>query len=242
MLLQAQPDTTSKKSALRKIWVRGQATDTASRHAFPYIMVVNQRTSRGVFGDPNGRFGISALPGDRILVSARGFHTRTIAVDVKSKQDTLDVKVTLLPLEFQLKEVEIFPEREIEEIDQDRKVLGEELRELAPLSGMDALRSPITALYERFSKMERSKRKVAELELQDKVGALLKELFRKYIRYDIIQLSSKDFDVFIQYLDLPADFIRTASQYDLIMAVKWRYEQYRKLKKHLPSSAVEKGN
>ena len=64
------------------------------------------------------------------------------------------------------------------------------------VSSIDAFQSPITFLYQQFSKVERSKRLVAELENNDKRRELLQELFVKYVDYDIIQLESEEFKDF----------------------------------------------
>ena len=60
---------------------------------------------------------------------------------------------------------------------------------------------------------------------------ILKELFRKYIKADIINLNNRDFDEFILFCNLSEDFIMRASQYDLIMMIKGKYDQFLQLKK-----------
>ena len=129
-----------------------------------------------------------------------------------------------------LDEVEVYPERELEEIEDDIEQLGVKLKEIRPIRGTAALSSPITALYQRFSRIEQSKRKVAEMETADRRKELLKELLRKYVKHDIINLSEEAFDTFISYLNLSNEFIRQASSYDLIMAIKYQYEEFANLK------------
>ena len=223
--LSAQTDSTEVL-----VTIRGTAIDRSKPSSFLYLMVVNQRTSRGSFGDPYGGFEIQARQSDTILVSARGYEVYKLCLASEPFQTSYKVEIPVERLSVDLKEVEVFPEREIEEIEQDILELGAELKELEPMRGADAFQSPITALYSRFSKIEKSKRLVAEMELEDKKRELLKELFRKYIRHDIIDLSSSEFDDFISYMNLPTHFIKAASQYDLIMAIKFRYEQYRRLR------------
>ena len=221
----AQPDSTE---AL--VTIKGKAVDREKPGSFLYLMVVNQRTSRGSFGDPYGGFTIEARQSDTILISARGYEVYKLCLASKPYQSTYEVEVPVERLQVELAEVEVFPEREIEEIEKDILELGAELKELEPLRGADAFQSPVTALYSRFSKIEKSKRLVAEMEMEDRKRELLKELFRKYIRYDIIDLTTREFDDFISYMHLPTAFIQGASQYDLIMAIKLRYEMYRRLK------------
>ena len=101
------------------------------------------------------------------------------------------------------------------------------VRKKYSLEGVDAISSPITALYERFSKIEQSKRKVAEWENEDLRRDILKELFRLYIKNDIIDLKDDEFDAFIKYLNLSDTFIQNATQFELVMAIKGKYENFK---------------
>lgn len=217
LALKAQQDS----SVVR---ITGSAYDPTDPHAFMYLMVVNSRTHQGVFGDPYGGFDIQVKRTDTVLVSARGYQIARICVADSTVKSTYKLEVPMKALEVNLAEVQVFPERPLEDIQEDFETIEDELDALQPLGGMDAVSSPITALYMRFSKIEKSKRKVAELELEDRKRELLKEMFRKYIKFDIIDLSEEEFDDFIVFLNLPVEFIANAPAYDLIMEIKRRYE------------------
>ena len=94
---------------------------------------------------------------------------------------------------------------------------------------MDALQSPITFLYQEFSKRERSKRKLAELLNEDRKRELLKELLHKYVEYDIINLSDDSFDDFIDFCAVPDPVIKGLSQYEFLLYIKKKYELYTSL-------------
>ena len=74
---------------------------------------------------------------------------------------------------------EVIAPRDLGDIVRDIQALGYEEKEMRT-SGIDALTSPITYLYEQFNRMERSKREVARLENEDRRRELLKELMVKY--------------------------------------------------------------
>ncbi len=223
-LASASRAQTAQDSAF--ITISGLAEDRAEPYTFLFLMVVNQSTGQGDFGDPYGRFSIKVGRNDTVLVSARGYHIAKLCMRDSAYKPNYEVNVPMTKLQFDLKEIEVFPDRPLEEIEEDIDELGDELGELQPIDGVDAFNSPITALYQRFSKIEKSKRKVAELEYEDRKRELLKELFRKYIKYDIIDLSPEQFDDFIVFMDLPDAFIQNAPAYDLIMEIKRRYEIY----------------
>jgi hypothetical protein len=97
------------------------------------------------------------------------------------------------------------------------------------ISQVDALQSPITFLYQEFSRRERSKRLVAQLENEDRKRALLKELLQKYVEYDIINLSDESFDDFIDFCAVPDPVIKGLTQYEFLLYVKKKYELYSSL-------------
>ena len=91
--------------------------------------------------------------------------------------------------------------------------------------------NPISLLYERFSKIEQSKRKVAEMEDEQLRRGVLKDLFHIYIKHDIINISDDEFDAFIDYCNLSDDFIKTVSDYELVTEIQEKYEEFERMKK-----------
>ena len=93
------------------------------------------------------------------------------------------------------------------------------------------LQSPITALYQAFSKKEQNKRWIAEQNYKDDQRRVVKELLRTYIAYDIIELDEEEFDNFIAFLNVNEDFLKTATEMELITFIKDKYEHFRDMKK-----------
>jgi hypothetical protein len=94
---------------------------------------------------------------------------------------------------------------------------------------VNAFESPITFLYQEFSRRERSKRLVAELRNEDAKRELLRELLHKYVEYEIINLGDESFDDFIDFCAVPDDVIKGLTQYDFLVYVKKKYELYTSL-------------
>ncbi len=99
------------------------------------------------------------------------------------------------------------------------------------VTGIDAFASPITFLYQSFSKRERAKRDIAQKKNEDNKRKLLKELFRKYVDFDIMNLSEDQFDNFIDFINVDDNFLKNSTQYDFILFVKRKFEMYKALKK-----------
>jgi len=62
---------------------------------------------------------------------------------------------------------------------------------------------------------------------EDRKRELLKELFKKYIDYDIIQLKDEEFDDFIDYCNVSEYFLKNSSQYDFLIHIKRRFKEYK---------------
>ena len=205
--------------------VTAMVVDKDTRNPVFNLMVVNMRTQEGGFVPSGGKFTLSALRTDTLLIASTGYTTRKLCFRDSLKKSEFDIRILMPKLEITLKPVEIFTQRDLEEIQKDIESLGYNEDDYI-ISGATALESPITYLYQQFSRRERNKREVAQMRNDDRRRALLKELFRKYVDNDIIDLQDEDFDDFIDFCRVSDEFMKNSTQYDFIMYVKKRYELY----------------
>lgn len=212
----------------QEVTIRGRVVTSEPDHAFYDLMIVNRRTRNGSFGNADGTFAVRALRTDTLLIGAGGFLTRSFVLQDSALRDVYDVIVELRPWRIELKPLEVLPERTLKEIQADIDKLGYNERDYR-LSPVNAFESPITFLYQEFSKRERSRRLVAELRNEDRKRELLKELLYKYVEYDIINLSDESFDDFIDFCAVPDEVIKGLSQYEFLMFVRKKYELYTSL-------------
>ena len=151
------------------------------------LLIVNQTTSRGEFGNSDGTFEIKADKKDTLLVGALGYKTQKICFADSADREVYEVTIYVNRLAYELKAVSIMPQRELDSIQKDIRDLGYDERDYM-LSGIDAVQSPLTFLYQQVSRQERMKRNAYEVINEDRRRDLLKELFVKYVSYDIIDL------------------------------------------------------
>jgi len=209
-----------------EIYLKGSVKDTLNDKGFYNLMVINLTTQQGVFGQPSGKFAVYVNPGDRIAFSVQGY--KKVIINVPSG-DTCTID-TLIVLPTKLQEydpVEVHPVKSLETIKKEREELS--MRETRTVTGVDVMQSPITALYERFSKKAQSKRKVAEMEHQDNINNVLKDLLRLYVSYDVVYLEEEQFTAFVHFLNIDEHFLKTASDYELITYIKDKLEHYKLL-------------
>jgi len=210
------------------ITVKGNAVNSKGLGGLYQVIVINQRTSAGMLAETNGSFTITCLKTDTILVSASGFGVKKICFrDSSPAKKDFTIKVKLDSIHYSLAEVTVYPHKSLREVNEDRSTLGEKPN--TDTYKETDIMSPITYLYERFSRIEQSKRKVAELEDEEKRRQVLKDLFHIYIQHDIINLSDDQFEKFIDYCDFTDDFIKNSTDYDLVMAIKYKYNQFEKM-------------
>jgi hypothetical protein len=214
-----------QSKAQTTIRVLGQAFDSETKLPIPNLMVVNKRTNVGEFANNEGVFDLNIQKHDTLILSSLGYIVKKISFSDSLNKKQYTVIVTLNKLYYTLKEVTVYPIRSLSQIEKDLDKLG--VKSTLSVQGIDALQSPITYLYERFSRFGKSKQKVANWENEDLKRDLLKELFRLYIRYDVIDLSDAEFDAFIKYLNFSDEFIKNASQLELVLAIKGKYESFK---------------
>ena len=118
----------------------------------------------------------------------------------------------------------IKPLKSLEKIKEERASLA--LRETRMVTGVEVLQSPITALYQAFSRKERNKRWIAAQEFKDNKARVVRELLSLYVVYDIIELEADEFDLFIQFLNINDDFLKTATEMELVLFIKDKYEHF----------------
>lgn len=208
------------------ITINGRAIDDTTGGTLYKVIIINQRTSEGTIAQ-DGKFSMLAYKTDTILISASGFSIKKLCFHDSALKEVYNVVIRLYSLSSTLQEVHIYSTHSFNEIHNEEKELGN-IRNTDTYKSVSIM-NPITLLYERFSKLENSKRKVAKLEDEEKKREILKDLFHLFIKYDIIDLSDNKFDAFIDYLNLSDSFIKNSTDYELLMTIKSKYEIFQTL-------------
>lgn len=209
-----------------RVWLKGKVLDTLNPYSFLNLMVVNTSSGLGVLGHADGSFGVYTSSNDSIVLSVKGYER----VGFRVKPDStcqMEVIACVERRSVEIAEVVVKPLKTLQQIKEEREALT--MREMRTVTGLEAFQSPITALYQRFSKKEQSKQTVAAMEYRDSQEKILQELLKLYISYDIIKMESDEFDDFIHFLNIDVDFLKTASDMELVAYIKAKYEHYRDL-------------
>jgi hypothetical protein len=206
-----------------KVYVSGRVRDTLNPQTFYNLMIIDRASGRGVFGQPDGTFSVYVSAGDKISISTKGYPIyEFIAKPDSNCQYKVLAYIEKLPQE--IKEVVIRPLKTLEQIKEERQALS--LRETKSVTGIEVLESPITALYQVLSKKEKTKAWIAEQTYKNDQRKVVKELLRVYVAYEIINLTEDEFDDFITFLNVDESFLKTASEMELIVFIKDKFEHF----------------
>jgi hypothetical protein len=209
-----------------RVWLTGRVKDTLNPNSFLNLMVVNTTSGIGVLGRADGSFGVYVSVNDSIVLSVKRYER----IGFRVKGDSLCQMTVLAVVErrpTEIAEVIVKPLKTVQQIKEERESLA--MRETITTTGLAGFNSPITALYQRFSKKEQSRAIVAEKEFKDSQEAILQELLKLYVSYDIVKMSPDEFEDFIHFMNMDVDFLKTASDFELVTYIKEKFEHYREL-------------
>ena len=220
-------DTVNYNDSL--ITITGKVIDTSKIVSFYDVMVIDKTLGKGVFGHYDGSFKIKVKKSDVIAISVEGYKTQYFSFKNKPFKATNHITVYLKMLSYTAKVVEVKPLKTLAELKEERASITK--RELPKMTVGTAIQSPITALYMAFSKREKTKRMIAELEYKDQQKEVVKEILRLYVSANIIDLRDEQFTAFMIFLNLNDVFLKTATDYELIVYIKYKFEHFESLNK-----------
>ena len=189
------------------------------------FMIVNLRTQNGIFGKADGTFSVDMQRSDTLVVAVTGYEFRKFCYADSTAGNEYSLKIALKQKQVRLPEIHILAPRDLESIQRDIERLGYSKKDYVE-SGINAIESPITFLYQEFSRIERLKRHNAELVNEDRRRNLLKELLSRFVADDIIKLDNSQFDRFVDFCNVSEEFMKRATQYEFMVYIKNRYELF----------------
>ncbi len=208
------------------ITVRGNVFDRNDSLAAPSAIILNKRTSTGQTSSPGTFFSITGLKTDTFLITSGGYEVRRFCFADSILKESYTIRIGLQLKINTLTPVAIYPIKDLGQIQKERAAIEKEQTRQA-LGVVGAVSSPITYLWEHYSREGRSRETVAILENEDRKREILKDLFRTYARVGVIEMEEEEFDAFIAYLNIPEEFLRSASDYDLAVMIRHKFLQYR---------------
>lgn len=193
---------------------------------FENVYVYNTRTNNGLLAEPDGTFILDMMKNDTIKVVSPGYKAQIITLKDSVDKPVYFVKITLSRLIIRLEGVMVESERSLDDIQKDIERLGSSSYDYKTNRADRVLSSPLTAVYERFSKEGRQRAELAKLENDALNRKVVKDLLDYYNRNEVITLAQKEYDFFINFCGLTDEFLSYASQYDVAVKIKTCYNDF----------------
>lgn len=192
----------------------------------PFADIAYRRLQLGFSADKEGKFSTTMLKSDSLLILKNGYTGKKLSFKDSVLRNEYSITFILPKKPVELTEVQISAIRTHQQIRNEINNLYVRNTDANP----DArpLTNPISYLYSLLSKHEKEKRFASLLETEEAKRRVLKDLFRLYNNYNIIDLDEDEFDRFITYLNMPYAFLQQTSDYDLAVSIKRMYAGYTK--------------
>ncbi len=174
---------------------------------------------------PDGSFAIFIKPSDTLVFGLYGYRVKYLCFKDSARDKDYFIKVKMSRFFEELREVTIREVRTQPEIRNDMYYLN--ISRMISEERVNAIQSPITALYERYNKHAQSKQLLTAYEFELARNKLVKELLTIYNRQGIIDIPESKYRDFIAYLNLDWDFLSYATDYELAEYIKRKAIEYK---------------
>jgi hypothetical protein len=208
--------------------IKGKVTQEVFT-GFTDMLVVNMTKGTGVYGNLDGSFEITVKQHDVIKISCRGYTTATISMkdSVYKKEYFVFVKLKFLEI-IQENPVIIRPQPTIEDLKTSQNNIGSYQYKPLVNNALDMFMSPLTAIYQMFSKREAEKQKYAMFMSQKEIDDYVTNVSRYLSKSGVIDLTEEEMPYFVARCPINEDFAKEASLYDVSIVIKSCYEEYAK--------------
>ncbi len=227
--------------------IAGYVFESEGLEPIPHVNIYVQRTRKGTITNQRGYFVLKASLNDTIVFSSLGYE-RKYAVVTDSVKERTDELIILMEKKFyELMSVDIIELRRYQQLKyeivnmqlpDDEYVFAFEnfpsrpadidYHSRAGLSDFGLVFSPITALYDAFSREGRERRKLQELLERDRVRAQVEEKISLRDIANIANMNISEAEAFLNWCNFPPEFILSLNDYDLTLIVMQRLEQFKR--------------
>ena len=205
--------------------IKGSISDSYTRRAVPGVSIINPKSSLTVATDGKGFFETVIHRTDTLFLFLPGYHTTKFSIADSAKKNLYILHLILEPLSMGLSQgVIIRAPKSLEEIEAERKKMGITPKELDRPEMI--ITSPISALYEMFSGRAKEREKLKGQMKEDERRKIFKELLNYYNENGLIDLPEKNYDAFIDFCNLPVEFLKYNSDYEITKTIVTQYNKY----------------
>jgi hypothetical protein len=220
--------------AQNRVLIKGYVLSIDSSRVVPLANILNKSANQRFISSRGGLFKAQLAPQDSIRITAIGYEDLLfIANDILPDNIEDTIQIYMRPKAYQLRDVNIvYSNRRQDSIAQ---LAAEFLKNDPLMNNYDrvmnrnegSIMSPLTALYMEYSKAGQDMKKFEEFVRH---AEMLKQVDKRYNKKSIKRatgLSDEYLDDYILYCKLDRKFILSASDYELILAMRQCADRFR---------------
>lgn len=204
--------------------IKGRIVESDSNTVMPFVYIINKSTGNGTMSDNSGNFYLRTNTNDTLVVSFVGYVRLKLPVNKLRADEKGEVTIVMKKIVYALGPITVttFKLKPYER-EKMKKVIED-----AKIRPVDAISSPITALYNQFSKRGKEQRKLAaifeQVFIEEQVNQKLNpEILRKLTGDETI-----DYEKFRRYCYPLTDYyILNHDGYDLYYKVMECYYRWK---------------
>ncbi|MFO7657612.1 MAG: carboxypeptidase-like regulatory domain-containing protein [Bacteroidales bacterium] len=229
-------------------YISGRVIDSEVYKGISFVHVLNESRHISALSDTSGRFTIMAGPKDTLVFSVMGYLGKYIVLDENTLSNKFEVH--LAPRYYEIAEVEVFgiisyskfteKFRKIEIPETEADILRNNLQSIALDIGKEAkyylamkkaaeggnlMAVPI------LSPEEKQRIKLKEIVNKELIHYEIDKKFNRQVVADLTGLKDQELDEFILYCNFNQKFLQFGSQYEILVKVLEKFEQFKELKK-----------
>lgn len=228
--------------------IRGQIFSAKDTSALAQAHIINPIEKTGTVSDYKGLFALKVERGEQLIISALGYEADTILTDSLDKINHLvfyleekifsleDVVILPFPSDYigfrnHFMDMKIDGAKYKLDLDLPSTTRGLSKIEAPPTGFGVAVASPISWLYNKFSKEAKSKREYLRLVTLDNYNARLAVKYNAEIVANLTGLKDeKAIETFMEYCNLSNPFVEQSDEYNILEAVQACWLSYQENK------------
>lgn len=222
-----------------QIELKGQVQRNDSTHySIDQVLIVNKKNSTGTLSDIKGFYRIKVDSSSVLIVKKMGYLNDTIYVrkywnEIRNGIIQKNIYLTLSPvvlptfvLKYKYVSVDPVERRKEWSYVLDRPIASAQ--------------SPITALYQQFSKKGKELRKLEALYYEDEKRRYMDQRFSRFKAVILTGLAGDDLDAFLMSCRPSYEIMILYNDYDLYERIKLCYEEYKLLHPEVINKIIKK--
>ncbi len=208
--------------------INGKIIDADSKRPVGSVSIINPKAGVTNVSLPDGTFKVNAKQTDTLFLFLPGYQTIRFSVSDSVPQPEYSLTFYMQMFITEAKAVIIRPKKTLNQIEEERKKLGETPKELDPPK-IEPFTSPISALYDLLSDETRQKKKLRGQIIEDNRRRLYYALFDYYRENQVLDIEEEYYDSFINFCNLPIEFLKYNTDYEITKTIVEQYKRFTRL-------------